>query len=72
MADSELWEDLIDVAKDILAAANNNLMSADDIISQRFICRHWTLKRVHLNHHDWHQLQPHVGKMKIPIQNGLL
>ena len=59
MADSELWEDLIRVAKDIIQQKN----SSDEALSKKFICRQWPLKRIKLNHEDWHQL-PHVGKIE--------
>ena len=58
VADAELWEDLIHVAKDIV----HNSISAEKILSNNFICRHWPIKKIKINHESWHQI-PHIGQI---------
>ena len=58
LADSELWEDLIRVAKDISQSPDKD---HQQLLKQNFICgKKWPSKQVNLRHQDWHQV-PHVG-----------
>ena len=57
LADAELWEDLIRVAKDISQSPDKD---PQQLLKQNFILgKKWPTKRVHLRSEDWHQV-PHT------------
>lgn len=56
IADAELWDDLIRMAKEIVEKQRD----PKEALSSDFICKSWTLKQTQLSDEDWHQI-PHTG-----------
>ena len=57
LADEELWEDLIHLAKAMIQTDDHQ---QTERILQKRLCSQWPVKQVQLRQDDWHLL-PHTG-----------